>query len=53
MGATAGFRQAIQRVPAGSDAAGTAAVMGEYFPRAAYCDLATLVTDAPDACRAP
>lgn len=44
------FKEAIQRVPAGSDAAATAAVMGAYYPRTAYCDLTALTASGPDVC---
>ncbi|MER7716353.1 hypothetical protein ABTX99_05270 [Streptomyces flaveolus] len=48
--AAPGFGQAIQRVPAGSGPQRTAEVMGDYYPRAAYCDLAALTASGPDAC---
>lgn len=41
------FAQAIQNVPVGTP---PAAIMGEYVPRAAYCDQATFEAGGPDAC---
>ena len=35
--ASQGFTNAIQNVPSGSDAAATAAVMGDYYPEVAVC----------------
>ncbi|MEU5079796.1 MULTISPECIES: hypothetical protein [Streptomyces] len=50
MVAAPGFAEAIQRVPAGSDAARTAEVMGAYYPEAAYCGLSVLAASGPEAC---
>ncbi|MDN3258716.1 hypothetical protein QWJ26_02590 [Streptomyces sp. CSDS2] len=50
MVAAPGFAEAIQRVPAGSDAARTAEVMGAYYPEAAYCGLSVLAESGPEAC---
>ncbi|WP_395575863.1 hypothetical protein [Streptomyces sp. BK79] len=44
------FAEAIQHVPVGSGPAGTAEVMGDHYPRAAYCDLASLTASGPQAC---
>ncbi|MDN3247561.1 hypothetical protein [Streptomyces sp. ZSW22] len=44
------FAEAIQRVPVGSDPARTAEVMGDHYPRTAYCDLASLTASGPQAC---
>jgi hypothetical protein len=38
--ASQGFANAIQNVPSGSDAAATAAVMGDYYPEVAVCTTA-------------
>ncbi|MEU6444101.1 hypothetical protein [Streptomyces sp. NPDC047046] len=48
--AAADFAEAIQQVPAGSGPADTARVMGDYYPRTAYCDLTTLTASGADAC---
>ncbi|MFC7894127.1 hypothetical protein [Streptomyces sp. NPDC057381] len=45
-----GFAEAIQRVPVGSGPARTAEVMGDHYPRTAYCDLTSLTASGPDAC---
>jgi hypothetical protein len=45
-----GFAEAIQNVPANESPTSAAAVMGPYYPRAAFCSLATLAHDGPDAC---
>jgi len=44
------FAEAIQRVPVGSKPAHTAEVMGDHYPRTAYCDLTALTDSGPDAC---
>jgi len=44
------FRQAIQNVPANGRSASAAAAMGPYYPRIAFCPLATLVAGGPSAC---
>jgi len=46
------FHNAIQNVPADGDPASAAAVMGPYYPRAAFCPLATLASSGPSACLA-
>ncbi|WP_121704645.1 hypothetical protein [Streptomyces sp. E5N298] len=45
-----GFAEAIQQVPVGSGPARTGEVMGDHYPRAAYCDLTTLTISGPQAC---
>ncbi|MFI7387219.1 hypothetical protein [Streptomyces sp. NPDC049813] len=50
--AAPGFAEAVQRVPTGSDAARTEAVMGAYYPRATYCSLSLLAASGPEACTA-
>lgn len=45
-----GFTEAIQQVPAGSGPARTAEVMGDHYPRTAYCDLTSLTASGPEAC---
>ena len=44
------FRQAIQNVPANGRSASAAAAMGPYYPRIAFCPLATLAAGGPSAC---
>jgi len=44
------FRHAIQDVPQTGDPMSAAAAMGSYYPRTAFCSLATLSTRGPDAC---
>jgi hypothetical protein len=44
------FAEAIQNVPADGRPASAAAVMGPYYPRAAFCSLATLAASGPPAC---
>jgi hypothetical protein len=46
------FAQAIQNVPHNESPASAAAVMGPYYPRAAFCPLATLAHGGPQACLA-
>jgi hypothetical protein len=53
MVASAGFAEAVQNIPPGSDGARTAEVMGAYHPRTAYCDLTTVTASGPDACPLP
>ncbi|MGW1603651.1 hypothetical protein [Streptomyces eurythermus] len=50
MAAAPGFAEAIQRVPAGSEAARTAEVMGAYYPKAAHCGPSLLAESGPEAC---
>jgi len=45
-----GFSQAIENVPANQNPASAAAVMGPYYPRIAFCPLATLARGGPGAC---
>ena len=47
-----GFAEAVQNAPANGNPASAAAVMGPYYPRAAICQLATLVSSGPAACLA-
>ena len=44
------FTQAIQDVPANGLSASAAAAMGPYYPRMAFCPLATLAASGPAAC---
>jgi hypothetical protein len=44
------FAEAIQNVPADGRPASAAAVMGPYYPRAAFCSIATLAASGPPAC---
>jgi hypothetical protein len=44
------FAEAIQNVPAGGGAASAAQVMGQYYPQAAVCSLATLARGGVSAC---
>lgn len=44
------FAAAIQDVPADGRSASAAAVMRSYYPRAAFCSLATLASSGPTAC---
>jgi hypothetical protein len=44
------FAKAIQNVPDNGSPASAAAVMGPYYPRAAFCPLATLTHGGPQAC---
>ena len=44
------FRQAIQTVPANGRSASAAAAMGAYYPRIAFCPLATLAAGGLSAC---
>ncbi|MCF2129591.1 hypothetical protein L1I79_24650 [Strepomyces sp. STD 3.1] len=50
MVASAGFDQAIHRVPPGSGATATAEAMGPYYPRTAYCELNRIITAGPASC---
>jgi hypothetical protein len=50
MVANPAFGQAIQDVRAGGSAASAAAIMGSYYPHAAFCSLATLATGGAKAC---
>jgi hypothetical protein len=45
-----GFAAAIENVPANESPASAAAVMGPYYPRIAFCSLATLARSGPGAC---
>jgi hypothetical protein len=44
------FHNAIQNVPADGNPSSAAAVMGLFYPRAAFCSLATLANSGPNAC---
>jgi hypothetical protein len=44
------FHDAIQNVPADGSPSSAAAVMGPYYPQAAFCSLATLANSGPNAC---
>jgi hypothetical protein len=44
------FHNAIQNVPANGKPSSAAAVMGPYYPRAAFCSLATLASGGANAC---
>jgi hypothetical protein len=44
------FGEAIQDVPADGNPASAAAVMGSFYPQAAFCSLATLATGGTKAC---
>ena len=46
------FHNAIQNVPANGNPSSAAAAMGPYYPRAAFCSLATLANSGPNACLA-
>ena len=46
------FHNAIQNVPADGNASSAEAVMGPYYPQAAFCSLATLANSGPNACLA-
>jgi hypothetical protein len=46
------FHNAIQNVPANGNPSSAAAAMGPYYPRAAFCLLATLANSGPNACLA-
>jgi hypothetical protein len=48
--ASPAFAEAIQAVPADGRPASASAVMGQYYPRAAFCSLATLAASGPTAC---
>jgi hypothetical protein len=52
MVASPDFAEAIQNVPDNGSPASAAAVMGSYYPRAAFCPLATLARGGPQACLA-
>lgn len=45
-----GFGQAVQNITVNGDPAAAAAVMGDYYPRAAVCPLATVTASGPAAC---
>jgi hypothetical protein len=45
-----GFSAAIENVPQNQSPASAAAVMGSYYPRIAFCSLATLARGGPAAC---
>ena len=47
-----GFARAVQNVTPSSGAASAAAILGPYYPRIAFCPLATLAHGGPDACLA-
>ena len=47
-----GFAEAVQNAPADGNPASAATVMGPYYPRAATCPLATLVSSGSTACLA-
>ena len=42
--------EAIENVPANQNPVSAAAVMGPYYPRIAFCPLATLARGGPGAC---
>jgi protein-S-isoprenylcysteine O-methyltransferase Ste14 len=44
------FGEAVQDVPANGRSASAAAAMGPYYPRIAFCPLATLVASGPAVC---
>ena len=44
------FRHSVKDVPQDGNPMSAAAVMGSYYPRAAFCSIATLSTRGPDAC---
>jgi hypothetical protein len=44
------FHNAIQNVPADGNPSSAEAVMGPYYPQAAFCSLATLAHTGPNAC---
>jgi hypothetical protein len=44
------FAEAIQNVPQDGSAASAAQVMGQYYPKAAVCSLATLARGGVRAC---
>jgi len=44
------FGEAVQDVPANGRSASAAAVMGPYYPRIAFCPLATLAASGPAVC---
>jgi hypothetical protein len=44
------FAAAIENVPQNESPASAAAVMGPYYPRIAFCSLATLTRSGPQAC---
>jgi hypothetical protein len=46
------FHNAIQNVPANGNPSSAAAAMGPYYPRAAFCSLATLASGGANACLA-
>jgi hypothetical protein len=46
------FHDAIQNVPANGNPSSAEAVMGPYYPRAAFCSLTTLAHSGPNACLA-
>jgi hypothetical protein len=46
------FDEAIQNVPQNDDASDAAAVMGDYYPEAGTCSVATFRTGGADACLA-
>ena len=48
--ASEGFANAIQNVPSGSDAAATAAVMGDYYPEVAVCTTAEFESGGAAGC---
>ncbi|MFM1964380.1 MAG: hypothetical protein RL134_105 [Actinomycetota bacterium] len=48
--ASEGFANAVQNVPSGSDAAATAAVMGDYYPDVAVCSTADFERGGAAAC---
>jgi hypothetical protein len=50
MVANPAFVEAVQNVPANGRPESAAAVMGAYYPRAAFCALPTLATSGPEAC---
>jgi hypothetical protein len=50
--ASPAFAEAVQDVPADGRSASAAAVMGAYYPRVAFCSLATLAASGPPACMA-
>jgi hypothetical protein len=48
--ASEGFANAVQNVPSGSNAAATAAVMGDYYPDVAVCTTADFERGGAAAC---
>ena len=48
--ASEGFSNAVQNVPSGSNAAATAAVMGDYYPEVAVCTTADFERSGAAAC---